>query len=112
MSLSGRGWAQLFGAAGLWAFGVAAPSTVLGQGDSVPAATAGPAGFSIRSRDGSFQFRLKGYIQADGRFFPGVPDNLGTSTFLLWFCDGESRGYTCPGTRSVNSISITVIADP
>ena len=83
MSLSGRGWVRLVGTAGVWTFGCAVPSRALGQSDSMPSATAGPGGFSIQSGDGSFQFRLKAYIQADGRFFPGVPATLGTNTFLI-----------------------------
>jgi len=84
MSISGRGWARLLGTASVWTCGLAVPSNrALGQSDSVPPATAGPGGFTIQSREGSFQFRLRGYIQADGRFFPDVPANLGASTFLL-----------------------------
>ena len=81
--MSMAGWARVFGVAGVWSLvGLTEPATLSGQ-ESSPTATAGPAGFSIGSSDGSFQLRLKGYIQADGRFFPRVPANLGTSTFLL-----------------------------
>ena len=31
--------------------------------------TAGKGGFTVKSADGHFQFRLRGYVQADGRFF-------------------------------------------
>jgi len=36
----------------------------------------------------------------------------GTTTFTLWVCNGESRGGTCPGTKSTNGTTITVIAEP
>jgi phosphate-selective porin OprO/OprP len=35
------------------------------------AVTAGSNGFTIRSADTNFVLRLRGYIQTDGRFFPG-----------------------------------------
>jgi phosphate-selective porin OprO/OprP len=40
-------------------------------------------GFVIKSADGAFQLRLRGYVQADGRFFPGGAPALGTSAFFL-----------------------------
>jgi phosphate-selective porin OprO/OprP len=46
-------------------------------------ATAGAEGFSLKSADGNFVVRFRGYVQSDGRFFPG--DNLvpQTNTFLI-----------------------------
>jgi len=48
-----------------------------------PILGAGRDGFSLKSADGSFQLRLRGYVQADGRFFADDQDHLGTDTFLL-----------------------------
>lgn len=45
--------------------------------------TASREGFTIRSADGDFQLKVRGYIQADGRFFGGGAPALGTSTFFL-----------------------------
>jgi phosphate-selective porin OprO/OprP len=47
------------------------------------AAVAGRDGFSLRSADGNFQLRLRGYVQADGRFFLDDEERPGTDTFLL-----------------------------
>ena len=46
-------------------------------------ATAGRDGFSLRSADGNFQLRLRGYVQADGRFFLDDEERPGVDTFLL-----------------------------
>lgn len=48
-----------------------------------PYVTAGKDGFSIRSADGSYQLKLNGYIQADGRFYFGDDTPPLTNTFLL-----------------------------
>ncbi|HKV09195.1 MAG TPA: porin [Thermoanaerobaculia bacterium] len=40
-------------------------------------------GFSLRSADGNFQLRLRGYVQADGRFFLDDEERPGVDTFLL-----------------------------
>src|SRR5436190_486285 len=51
---------------------------------TTPVVSAGASGFSIRSADTNFVLKIRGYIQADGRFFPG--DNNPTApndTFLL-----------------------------
>jgi hypothetical protein len=37
---------------------------------NAPVVTAGPNGFQIRSSDTNFVLRLRGYVQADARFFP------------------------------------------
>src|SRR3977135_786816 len=43
-----------------------------------PRVGAGREGFVIKSADGAFQFKLRAYVQADGRFFPGTaPATLG-----------------------------------
>lgn len=46
------------------------------------AASAGDKGFAIRSADGNFEFRLRGLMQADGRFFAGDEQSF-NDTFLL-----------------------------
>ena len=48
-----------------------------------PIVKAGQDGFSLQSADGNFVLRLRGYVQADGRFYPGDDANNATDTFLL-----------------------------
>ncbi len=48
-----------------------------------PALTAGEEGFILKSKDGSFQLKLKGQVQGDSRYFAGDDTQTGTSTFLL-----------------------------
>lgn len=45
--------------------------------------TSGRDGFSIRSADGAYVFRLRGYTQFDGRFFQDDEERPGVDTFLL-----------------------------
>jgi phosphate-selective porin OprO and OprP len=47
-----------------------------------PGVDAGTEGFSFRSPDRSFQFKIGGYFQADSRFFTG-PGQSDVSTFIL-----------------------------
>ncbi|HEV8713002.1 MAG TPA: porin [Candidatus Binatia bacterium] len=44
---------------------------------------AGKEGFFLRSADGNFQLRIRGYLQADGRVFADDQEHVGTDTFLL-----------------------------
>lgn len=46
-----------------------------------PLVTVGREGFSLRSQDGAFQLKLRGYFQSDGRFF--VRDRTGSATTTL-----------------------------
>jgi phosphate-selective porin OprO/OprP len=46
-------------------------------------ANAARDGFSLRSADGNFQLRLRGYVQLDGRFFLDDDERPATDTFLL-----------------------------
>ena len=46
-------------------------------------ANAGKDGFSLRSADGNFQLRLRGYTQFDGRFFQSDDQRPATDTFTL-----------------------------
>lgn len=51
---------------------------------SAPVLTAGPGGFQLRSSDTNFVLKLRGYIQADARFYPS--DHAGgtaNDTFLM-----------------------------
>lgn len=46
-------------------------------------ATAGKDGFSLRSADGNYVLRLRGYAQFDGRFWTGDEQKPQVETFLL-----------------------------
>ena len=48
-----------------------------------PVFTAGREGFSLKSADGSYQLRIRGYLQGDGRFFADDMERATTDTFLL-----------------------------
>lgn len=48
-----------------------------------PAVVAGKDGFSLKSADGKYQFKLRGYAQTDGRFFLGDEDKRLVNTFLM-----------------------------
>jgi phosphate-selective porin OprO/OprP len=43
----------------------------------------GKDGFSLKSADGKYQLKLRGYVQSDGRFFLGDEDQRLTNTFLM-----------------------------
>lgn len=46
-------------------------------------ATAGRDGFSLRSADGNFQLKVRGYVQADYREFVNDDERPATDTFIL-----------------------------
>ncbi len=48
-----------------------------------PVITASQDGFALKSKDGNFQLKLKGQIQADSRSFIADDTQPGTNTFLL-----------------------------
>jgi phosphate-selective porin OprO/OprP len=50
---------------------------------AAPVATAGANGFELRSADSAFRLRIRGYLQADSRYYGGDDDNRGIDTFLL-----------------------------
>jgi phosphate-selective porin OprO/OprP len=50
---------------------------------TAPLVGAGREGFGMRSADGAFQLRLRGFIQSDGRFYAGDAGASGVDTFLL-----------------------------
>ena len=50
---------------------------------TTPVVGAGREGFAMRSADGAFQLRLRGYIQSDGRFYADDHEAQGADTFLL-----------------------------
>ncbi len=48
-----------------------------------PIVVAGKEGFSLKSRDSAFILRLRGQVQADGRFFIDDNTSSGSNTYLL-----------------------------
>jgi phosphate-selective porin OprO/OprP len=48
-----------------------------------PAVVAGGDGFQLKSADGAFLLRLRGYVQSDLRFYPGTHPTTAVDTFLL-----------------------------
>src|SRR5882724_3987572 len=48
-----------------------------------PIVTAGSDGFALKSADGNFVLRLRGYAQADARFYLADQAHNGVDTFLL-----------------------------
>lgn len=46
-------------------------------------ATSGKDGFSIKSADGAYVLKLRGYVQLDGRFWNGDEERPATDTFIL-----------------------------
>lgn len=45
--------------------------------------TSGRDGFSIRSADGAYQLKIRGYVQLDGRFYQNDEERPATDTFIL-----------------------------
>lgn len=61
---------------GLWlCLGLAFGGTAFGQ--------AGKDGFTLKSADGAFQLKIRGYTQLDGRFYSGDDERPANDTFLL-----------------------------
>ncbi len=50
---------------------------------TAPLPVAGRGGFSLQSADGNFRLRVRGYMQADSRFFLSDSDQRGIDTFVL-----------------------------
>jgi phosphate-selective porin OprO/OprP len=48
-----------------------------------PKLSAGADGFTFQSAGGDYRLQLRGYVQFDGRFFPGDEGALAIDTFLL-----------------------------
>ncbi len=48
-----------------------------------PIVRAGKDGFGLRSADGNFDLRLRGYVQADARFYQGGETDPAPDTFLM-----------------------------
>ncbi|HLP40874.1 MAG TPA: porin [Fibrobacteria bacterium] len=46
-------------------------------------ATGNRDGFTLKSNDGDFQLRWRGYVQADARYFPDDENNRWANTFLV-----------------------------
>jgi phosphate-selective porin OprO and OprP len=57
--------------------------SVVNAGKGKPSVTAGPAGFQLKSADGNFVLKLRGYLQADGRFYLGDDGKVLSNDFLL-----------------------------
>jgi phosphate-selective porin OprO/OprP len=62
---------------------LAADSAAAAAKDKVSATASGKDGFSIKSADGKYALRLKGLVQADGRFFLSDSAFPVTNTFFL-----------------------------
>ena len=50
---------------------------------TAPVSTIGANGFEIRSGDSAYRLRVRGYLHADTRVYPGDDDNRGVDSFLL-----------------------------
>jgi phosphate-selective porin OprO/OprP len=50
---------------------------------TAPVVTVGANGFEIRSADSAYRLRVRGYLHADTRLYPGDDDNRGVDSFLL-----------------------------
>jgi phosphate-selective porin OprO/OprP len=57
--------------------------SVIAAAKSRPSVTAGSSGFQLKSADGNFLIKFRGYVQADGRFFPGDSAQVLTNDLLL-----------------------------
>lgn len=57
--------------------------SVANAAKSKPSVTAGAGGFQLKSADGNFVLKLRGYVQADGRFFLDDSAKVLTNDFLL-----------------------------
>ena len=53
------------------------------EAKAAPRVTAGREGFSLRSADGNFQLKLRGYVQSDGRFYSDKGSNGTADTFVM-----------------------------
>jgi phosphate-selective porin OprO/OprP len=60
-----------------------APTPAPAPSSSPVVARASTEGFSLTTEDKSFQIKLRGYLQADGRFFLSDTPQRGSSTFQL-----------------------------
>ena len=72
--------------AGAFVFSLASPAAVLAdeaKPAEPPKVTAGPEGFVLQSSSGDYRVQLRGFVQFDGRFFPGDEGAPAVDTFLL-----------------------------
>lgn len=53
------------------------------EAKAAPRVAAGREGFSLRSADGNFQLKLRGYVQSDGRFYSDMGSNGTADTFVM-----------------------------
>jgi phosphate-selective porin OprO/OprP len=61
----------------------AEPTAPPAPSSSAVVVKASSEGFTLSSEDKAFQLKLRGYVQADGRFFVSDTEQRGTTTFLL-----------------------------
>lgn len=55
----------------------------LAKAKEAPVVRAGKDGFGLRSADGNFDLRLRGYVQADARFYQGGETDPAPDTFIM-----------------------------
>ncbi|MET0403082.1 MAG: porin [Cystobacter sp.] len=73
--LPGLAWLGLAGSAGAQQPPAAPPPA--------PVVNAGPEGFTLSSADKQYQFKLRGILNADARFFAQGKERAGNNTFLV-----------------------------
>ena len=66
---------------------------------TTPVVGAGREGFAMRSADGAFQLRLRGYIQSDGRFYAGDARRAGRRHLPAAARPADSRGHALQELR-------------
>jgi len=62
---------------------LAADSVVNAAKDKVTATASAKDGFSLKSGDGKYALRFRGYVQSDGRLFPNADAVAGIDNFLI-----------------------------
>ena len=62
---------------------LAADSAAAAAKDKVTATASAKDGFSLKSADGNYTLRFRGYFQSDGRLFPGVDATAGVDNLLI-----------------------------
>jgi phosphate-selective porin OprO/OprP len=62
---------------------LAADSAAAAAKDKVTATASAKDGFSLKSADGKYTLRFRGYFQSDGRLFPGTDAAVGTDNLLI-----------------------------
>ncbi len=81
LAFPGAAWAQQ--ATGEAAKAETPKETTAAPPPAAPVLSAGPEGFSLASADKQHQFKLRGYLHADGRLFTRGRERPGANTFLI-----------------------------